>query len=233
MAERIAPPDPRAALRKAVAALKVFPLHGVVVLPGTPAPFHVFEPRYKTLVAEALRGDRIVAIPSLFGKADAHALRPPLRAVCGAGVIETHDKYPDGHYDIVVRGLARVRLIEELPHSKLYREFRAELLEDRLPPGGAGALAGELEALRQIVYELSTKLPAESGAPQLAEAVAQMKDPSAIVDLVAAATISDAEARQQVLEQIDVSKRLDVVLEEVAGVVLVLSKGGKGRKPSA
>ncbi len=232
-AERFAPADPRTALRKAVAALKVFPLHGAVILPGTPAPFHVFEPRYEALVAEALRGDRIVAVPSLLVKSDAHALRPSLRAVCGAGIIEAEERYPDGRYDIVVRGLARVRLVEELPRPSLYREFRAEVLEDRLPRGGAGALADELEALRQIVYELSTKLPAESGAPELAEAVAQMKDPSAIVDLVAAAAVSDAGDRQRVLEELDVARRIEMVLEEVAGVVLVLSRGKKGRKPSA
>jgi Lon protease-like protein len=225
MAERIAPRDRRAALRGAVAALKVFPLHGVAVLPGTPAPFHVFEPRYKALVEDALQGDRILAIPSLFEKADAHALRPPLKTICGAGIIEAEERYPDGRYDIVVRGLARVRLVEELPPTKLYREFRAEILEDVLPKGGEAALQGDLEILRQLVYELSTKLPKESGAPQLAEAVAQMKDPSAIVDLVAAAAVSDAEDRQDVLELVDVKRRLDRVVEEVAGVVLVLSKG--------
>jgi hypothetical protein len=225
MAERIAPLDPRAALRGAVAALKVFPLHGVVVLPGTPAPFHVFEPRYKALVRDALRGDRILAFPSLFGKSDEHALRPPLRAVCGAGVIEAEERYEDGRFDVVVRGLARVRLLEEAPQGKLYREFRAEVLEDVLPPGGPRALESELEALRQLVYELSTKLPKESGAPQLAEAVAQMKDPSAIVDLVAAAAVSDADARQKVLEELVVARRLEMVIEEVAGVVLVLAKG--------
>lgn len=228
-AERIAPPDRKAALRMAVAALKVFPLHGVAVLPGTPAPFHIFEPRYKALVADALEGDRILAVPGLFGKSDALAMRPPLRAICGAGIIESEQKYPDGRYDIVVRGLARVRLVEELPPKKPYREFHAEILEDRYPRGGAGALDGELEALRQIVYELSTKLPKESGAPQLAEAVAQMKDPSAIVDLVAAAAVSDPGTRQQVLEQLDVAARLEMVIEEVAGVVLVLGRG-KGPK---
>lgn len=224
-AERIAPSDPRAALRKAAVGLKVFPLYGVVVLPGTPAPFHIFEPRYKALVGDALRGDRIVAVPSLLHKADAHALRPPLKTICGAGVIETHDRYADGRYDVVVRGLARVRLVEELPPGKLYREFKAEVLEDVLPAGGAAALQGELEALRQLVYELSMKLPKESGAPQLAEAVAQMKDPSAIVDLVAAAAVSDPEDRQAVLEELDVEKRIARVFEEVAGVVLVLSRG--------
>jgi Lon protease-like protein len=225
MAERLAPPAPRAALRSAVAALKVFPLHGVSILPGTPAPFHVFEPRYKALVGDALDGDRVLAVPSLFGKADAHALRPPLKAICGAGVIETFDRYEDGRFDIVLRGLARVRLVEELPPAKLYREFRAEVLDDVLPAGGARALQGELEALRQLVFELSTKLPAESGASQLAEAVAQMKDPSSIVDLVAAAAVSDPDDRQEVLEELSVAKRLERVIEEVAGVVLVLSKG--------
>jgi Lon protease-like protein len=225
MAERIAPRDPRAALRKAVAALKVFPLHGAAVLPGTPAPFHVFEPRYRALVEDALAGDRILAVPALFGKSDLHALRPPLRAVCGAGLVEAEERYPDGRFDVVVRGLARVRLVEELPQTRLYREFRAEILEDRLPAGGAAALDGELEGLRQLVYGLSTKLPQESGAPQLAEAVAQMKDPSAIVDLVAAAAVSDTDARQRVLEELDVARRLELVLSEVAGVLLMLSRG--------
>ena len=225
MAEWLAPPDPRAALRKAVAALKVFPLHGVAVLPGTPAPFHVFEPRYRALVADALAGDRIVAVPALFGKSDVHALRPPLRAVCGAGIIEVEERYPDGRFDIVLRGVARVRLVEEVPQTKLYREFRAEILEDRLPAGGAAALQDELEGLRQLVYELSTMLPSESGAPQLAEAVAQMKDPSSIVDLVAAAAVSEPDARQRILEELDVPRRIELVLGEVAGVVLMLSRG--------
>jgi uncharacterized protein len=229
MAEPLAPRDPRAALKKAVVALKVFPLHGVAVLPGTPAPFHVFEPRYRALVGDALAGDRIVAVPALFGKSDVHALRPPLRAVCGAGIIETEERYPDGRFDIVLRGVARVRLIEELPQTKLYREFRAEVLDDRLPRGGAAALDSELEGLRQLVYDLSTKLPAESGATQLAEAVAQMKDPSAIVDLVAAAAVSEPDARQRILEETDVERRVELVLGEVAGVVLVLSKGKSPR----
>src|SRR5512141_1743315 len=108
MAERIAPRDRMAALRKALAALKVFPLHGVVVLPGTPAPFHIFEPRYRALVEDALAGDRILAIPSLFNRSDAHALRPPVRAICGAGIIEAEEKHPDGRYEIVLRGVARV-----------------------------------------------------------------------------------------------------------------------------
>ncbi len=225
MAELIATPDPKAALRKALAALKVFPLHGVAVLPGTPAPFHVFEPRYRALVEDALKGDKILAVPGLFGKSDAHALRPPLRALAGAGIIEAVERHDDGRFDIVVRGVARVRLLEERPPTRLYREFRAEIVEDELPAGGAAALAEELAALRRLVYDLSTRLPSESGAPQLAEAVAQMKDPSAVADLVAAAAISEADPRRKVLEEANVARRLELVMGEVAAVVLMLSKG--------
>ena len=230
MAERIAPPGTWAALARACgAALKVFPLYGVAVLPGTPTPFHIFEPRYKALVQEALRGDRVIAVPALLTKADAQQLRPPVKRVCGAGVIEAEKEYPDGRYDILVRGLARVRLVEELPPDHLFREWRAEILEEVWPAGGARALAPQLEGLRQLVVELSTRLPAESGAPQLAEAVSQMTDPSSIVDLVAAAVVSDPASRQKVLEELDVARRLEYVLEEVAGVVLVLSRGKNPR----
>ncbi|WP_248361485.1 LON peptidase substrate-binding domain-containing protein [Anaeromyxobacter oryzae] len=201
----------------------------MAVLPGTPTPFHVFEPRYRALVEDALRGDRVLAVPGLVSKEGAHQLHPPLLPVAGACLIEKDERYEDGRFDIVVRGIARVRLHEELAAVHPYREFRAEILEDVWPAGGPDRLQPELESLRQLVYQLAQRLPSESGAPALAEAVAQMRDPSQIADLVAAAAVSEPEARQKVLEQLDVARRLEMVLEEVAGVVLVLSKGQNPR----
>jgi Lon protease-like protein len=225
MGERPPPLEPRAALLRATSSLKVFPLHGVAVLPGTPTPFHVFEPRYRALVRDALRGDRILAVPNVRSAEGLREQHAALRPVAGACLLEHHEELGDGRFDIVVRGLGRVRLLEELPAEKPYREFHAELLEDRWPPGGPEAVGDELESLRQLVLELSTRLPAESGAPALAEAVAQMKDASAIADLVAAAAISEPAARVAVLEELDVGRRLERVVSEVAGVVLLLSRG--------
>ncbi|HET6411124.1 MAG TPA: LON peptidase substrate-binding domain-containing protein [Anaeromyxobacter sp.] len=212
-------------LRKACSALKVFPLYGVVVLPGTPTPLHVFEPRYRALVRDALRGDRIVAVPQLLGAEGLRELHPPLRPIAGAGYIEHHVEHEDGRFDIVLRGLSRVRLGEELSSEAAYRTFRAEVAPDRFPPGGPAKLQAEMESLRQLVLELSTRLPPESGAPALAEAVAQLKDPSAAVDLVAAAAVSEPDARQAVLEELDVARRIERVVSEVAAVVLLLTRG--------
>jgi len=213
------------AVRRALGALKVFPLHGVAVLPGTPTPLHVFEPRYRALVRDALRGDRVLAVPYLVSAEGLRELHPPVLPVAGVGLIERHEEHRDGRFDIVVRGAARVRLIEELPSDAAYRLFRAELLEDRLPAGGRAELLPELESLRQLAYELATRLPPNSGAAELAEAVAKLEDPSAAADLMAAAALSEPEARQAVLQELDVGRRLAKVISEVASVVLLLARG--------
>jgi Lon protease-like protein len=229
-AEHPAPHDPRAALAGACAALKVFPLPRVVLLPGAPAPFHLFEPRYRALAAGVLAGDRVVAVPTLVDPAQALEARPALQPVAGAGVVVADRKNDDGTYDLVVQGVQRVRLLEELERGAPYREFRAELLHDVYPEGGAAPLQGDLEAVGQLCFELAELLPPESGAGDLAEAVARLRVPGAVADLVAAAAISEPEARYRVLETLDVARRLELVKEEVAGVILLLSRG---RTPSA
>jgi len=212
-------------ISRAASALKVFPLHGVAVLPGTPTPLHVFEPRYRALVKDALRGDRVLAVPHLVSAEGLRELHPPVLPVAGVGFIERHEELRNGRFDIVVRGVARVRLAEELPSDAAYRVFRAELLQDRWPAGGKAELEPELESLRQLAYELATRLPPNSGAAELAEAVARLEDASAAADLVAAAALSEPEARQAVLQELDVGRRLAKVISEVASVVLLLARG--------
>jgi Lon protease-like protein len=224
-AERHAPRDARAALAAACAALKVFPLPGVVLLPGAPAAFHLFEPRYRALAAAALAGDRVVAVPGLVDPARAMEERPPLHRVAGAGVIVADQANADGTYDLVIQPVGRVRLLQERELGAPYREFEAELLHDVYPPDGMASLQGELEALGQLSYELAGLLPAQSGAGQLAEAVAHLRVPGAVADLLAAAAISEPAARQRVLETVDVAERLSLVKSEVAGLVLLLSQG--------
>jgi uncharacterized protein len=211
-------------------ALKVLPLPGVVVLPGTPTPFHIFEPRYRALVADALAGDRMIAVATLASEEGASQDRAPIHPIAGAGFIEAEEQLPDGRYHIVVRGLERVRLTEELDNGKPYREFRGEVLEDLYPPAGPAALIRQRQALEACVLRLAEVLPPESGAPQLAELAARTESPSQLADLVAAAVVSEPGPRIAVIEELDLAKRLDLVTGEVASVILMLSRG---RTPSA
>ncbi len=216
---------------QAAGALKVFPLPGVVVFPGTPQPFHIFEPRYRELVGEALDGDRTLCVATLQDpEAGDHGEYPPVHAIAGAGVIEADERLPDGRYHILFRCLARVRLVSELDSGRTYREFSAELLQDRYPPGGAAALAGDAEALAHLAYDLCRVLPGDSGADELAEAVARLRSPGRAADLLAAAVVNDTQKRLEILEALDVQRRMGLVAAELASVLLTLSKG---RTPEA
>jgi uncharacterized protein len=215
---------------QAAGTLKVFPLPGVVVFPGTPTPFHIFEPRYRALVADALDGDRTLCVATLEHAEGATQSHPPIHPIAGAGVIEEDERLPDGRYHILFRCLTRVRLTEELESDKPYREFCAELLKDRLPPEGPQALAGDTEALVQLAYELCRVLPPESGAPELAATVARLQGPGRIADLLASAVVADPALRMTVLEALDVRRRMGLVAQELAAVLLVLTRG---QTPSA
>src|SRR5512136_1914515 len=162
MPERHAPRFDEAVLARACAALKVFPLPGVVLLPGAPVPFHIFEHRYRALFEDALKGDRVVAVPTLTDPGRATEDRPPLLPVAGIGVIVGEHRHEDGTLDVVIHGAGRVRLGEELERRAPYREFRAELVADVYPPEGAGTLTGDVEALCQLCYDLVAVLPPES-----------------------------------------------------------------------
>jgi Lon protease-like protein len=210
--------------------VKVFPLPGVVVLPGTPTLLHVFEPRYRAMTADALATDRVMAVATLRSGESAAQARAAVHPVAGAGFIEADERLPEGRFNIVLRGVSRVRLVEELDRGKPYREFQVEVLEDRYPPAGPEALQGQVEALEQCVYELASLLPPESGAAQLAEAAARLRSAGRLADMVAAAVVSEPEARLRVIEELDVGKRLEFVMGEVAGVILMLSRG---KSPSA
>lgn len=118
----------REALATACKELALFPLPGVVLMPGSVLPLHVFEPRYRQLVEHCLEG-RPLCVPQLREDSDGES-PPSFLPYSSIGVIGAHRKRPDGRYDILVQPLARVRLIGERPSEALYRVAEAELLED-------------------------------------------------------------------------------------------------------
>jgi Lon protease-like protein len=217
--------DHREALAQACAALKVFPLQGVTVFPGTPTPFHIFEPRYRELVRDALASDRMLAIPTMAEPGEAPFEIEPVRQIAGACFIEDYERLADGRYHVLVRGAGRVRLVDELATGKPYREFRAEILDDVLPESARAEARAKAEGLEQLLVQIAAGLPAESGATKLAADAARL-GPSALADLAAAALVTDVEARYGILAEPDVLRRLDLVTAEAAAVVLAI--GGTG-----
>lgn len=100
--------------------LPLFPLDAVL-LPQTHLPFHVFEPRYRTMLADALSGERLIGLHTLDPEAPPLPGGAPALLPFGcAGEIVEHELLPDGRSNIVLRGAFRYRLGRERP-GRVYR----------------------------------------------------------------------------------------------------------------
>ena len=113
--------------------LAVFPLTGVMLLPGTVLPLHIFEPRYRAMVEDALEGDKIFGMIQPFAPQNdnrgpqpgADNISPDLYKVGCAGYIEKCEKLPDGRFFLQLKGVNRFRFSEELELQRGYRRVKA------------------------------------------------------------------------------------------------------------
>src|SRR5438876_12061931 len=116
--------------------LPLFPLPNVVLFPNVFLPLHIFEPRYREMVADAVASDRMIGMVLLRPGWDRdYEGRPPIYPIGCSGVMTHVERLGDGRYNIVLRGLERFRIVEE-NHERSYRRASIEPLHER-------ALAGD------------------------------------------------------------------------------------------
>lgn len=199
--------------------LPIFPLPNAVLLPGGVMPLHVFEPRYREMVRDTLDGAGLLAIARLRPgyQADYHG-RPPVRPQAGLGRIIASDETSDGRYMIVVRGLARVELAQELPPERSYREVAARLVPDvTTRPDAVKAAHTRLLALCERL-----SLALDRGGDQLRALLDSCSCPGACADAIAAALVYDHDQRQDLLERVDLADRIERVAEHVGKLLCEL-----------
>src|SRR3954470_12159863 len=107
--------DDAQALAKFTGAARLFPLPNLVLFPHVVQPLHVFEPRYRQMTADALAGDRLIALVLLKpGWEDEYDARPAAHPCARLGRVVADQLLPDGRYNLLVRGLARLRVRDEV-----------------------------------------------------------------------------------------------------------------------
>jgi Lon protease-like protein len=163
--------------------LPLFPLPNVVLFPNVFLPLHVFEARYRTMVADTVRSDRLIGMVLLRpGWERDYEGRPPIYPIGCSGVVTHAERLADGRFDIVLRGVERFRIIEE-DGSRSYRRALVEpLLERELTADDRGAVRvgrARLERLLAPAVECTSgsghefRIPAAMGDEDLVNALAQ------------------------------------------------------------
>lgn len=133
--------------------IPLFPLPGVVLLPGTLLPLHIFEPRYRALVADALAGDRTIGMALLKPGWELRGENPPIYPVGGAGTIADSEELPDGRFNIVLEGTFRFRIVAEAAAERYRSASVEEILSVPFP--GAQEAGRAREAATRLFDSLS------------------------------------------------------------------------------
>jgi len=162
--------------------LPLFPLPNVVLFPNVFLPLHIFEPRYREMVADAVASDRMIGMALLRpGWERDYEGRPPVYPIGCSGVITHVERLPDGRYNIVLRGIERFRIAGE-QHDRSYRVAAVEpLREGELTAADRDAIRrhrSKLEALLAPTVEHGgdVKMPSAMADEDLVNALAQYLD---------------------------------------------------------
>ena len=202
-------------LERALLELPLFPLPSTVFFPHTLLPLHVFETRYRQLTEDVLADHQHLAVV----KIDEDALNVPvpgISRVAGVGRIVHYERLPDGRFHLLLQGIARAELIEELPAAgRLYRRARARCLS---ADTDVDATVREVQALRSCYARLLEHAPDHKDA--LGDLPLKVDAPEVLADVVCAAAIDDVGLRQAALEERSLARRLRLAHDALATLLL-------------
>ncbi|MEA2162110.1 MAG: uncharacterized protein QOK37_237 [Thermoanaerobaculia bacterium] len=185
--------------------LPLFPLPNLVFFPQTRLPLHVFEPRYRKLIADVVARDQRFGIVLLRPGWETDYFGAPPVYSCGTmGRIEQTVPLDDGRYNILVNGEARFRIIGEVTRDEPYRTARVVM-----QPQSESDLA-EAYAQRTWLTDLSQQyiryLPAQGGVPEI-----QTAGLEALTNALIMSLNLDIAEKQRLLETDDVATRAEEV----------------------
>ena len=187
-----------------IVTLPIFPLAGAILFPRSQLPLHIFEPRYRDLVRDALDGAGQIGMIQPISMEDGN---PALYEVGCLGEIVGVEEMEDGRYNIVLNGLNRFRILAEADLDTAYRnaDVDAAAFDDSEPPALSLSLRAEVE---QEARRLGDVL----GLAVDWSAVGRLDD-EMLVNAIAQVAPFDIGAKQALLEQPTLAGRADLLVQ--------------------
>jgi uncharacterized protein len=207
---------------------RLFPLPNLVLFPHVGQPLHIFEPRYRQLMTDSLAADRLIAMALLRpGWEDEYHKKPPIHDTVCIGRIHNEERLADGRFNLLLQGLCRARIREEVKSATPYRVARVELMPDQ----PVGVSSRERELRRELGAGVT---PFFSAHPPAAEQFQRLLSAGlplgALADIFSFALPLEVAQRQQLLEEACVDTRVRLLLSMLAGKTPPVAKQTSLRK---
>ena len=183
----------------------LFPLPGAILFPRSQIPLHIFEPRYREMVKDAIDGSGRIAMIQPHRLDDDN--RAPLYSAGCVGELVGIEELDDGRFNIVLHGSNRFRLVREVTEDSAYRcaEVDITAFDDDEPPPLALAQRAEVE-------REARRLGDAMGLAVDWDAVARLDD-EMLVNAIAQVAPFDVGAKQALLEQPSLDGRADLLVQ--------------------
>jgi Lon protease-like protein len=181
--------------------ITIFPLTGAILYPGLHLPLHIFEPRYRAMISDALARDRRIGMIQPQREQEG----APLFQVGCLGRIDEVNALDDGRFNIVLEGETRFRVLRELSVTTPFRQIEAELLAE--PEEEA------LAAIERASFEREARRFADTQGYRIDwDSVARLDDVSLINGVCQIAPF-DAAAKQALLEADGIGARCELLIQ--------------------
>jgi uncharacterized protein len=193
---------------------RLFPLPDLVMFPHVMQPLHIFEPRYREMLNDALDSDGLIAMSVLAPGWEAdYEGRPELLPHVCLGKVVTHQRLASGRYNIMLLGMRRARLVREVHSSHSFRLAEIALLDEEYPEAGAGERP-ELQST--LCHEFQKTLPSAgsgkaTGAAQ--DLLAAQLPLGVLTDLASFALPLELERKCRLLAEGNVDQRARMLLD--------------------
>jgi Lon protease-like protein len=182
--------------------ISIFPLTGALLFPGMHLPLHIFEERYRALINDAMARDRQIGM--IQPKTDGDV--PELFNIGCVGKIIDIEAMDDGRFNIVLEGVSRFRIIEEIDASTAFRQVRAEIEEN-------AELDEVLASAERAALEIESRKFADLQGYQVDwDSIGRLDDMS-FVNGIAQIAPFDAASKQALLEIDGLSNRAELTIQ--------------------
>jgi len=206
------------------ATIPIFPLPNAVLFPNVFMPLHIFEPRYRAMVADTLAGDRIIGMVLLKPGFEPHYEgRPPVYPIGCAGVVTHSEPLPDGRFNIVLRGIEKFRITGE-DESKDYRLAHVDPLPELVSEEDKAQLRRDRHRLEAL---LNAAIERGGAEPRFPPAVADEDLVNALAQYLALEPLE----RQALLEREGILARCHALIE-LLEIKTIGSRGTKWKSGS-